>query len=597
MISNRRTIINKPEKTASQQPSIITESKSNTSLLCNLLITCPDCWYSLKMSGSADFLEVFRSLPSIIYLIVQSYIPKDYKHFINSCKSILRDIKEETIYYNLNQQCSFRYCQDVAFRSLLLSKIKRKQFQISLNFRQFKKFCTYHHVIPSSTVYAHAVGVNKLKFEGIDGLCSLESFSNIEELNLYSLSEVTSTEGLFNISKLCLNNFGALIDINNLVFLQECSLIKCPFLSDISALRNVKTLHLEDCPLVTDLTTIGYHQKCRIILCGNGGLMDISTLGNVTKSLELDNIKFTEFPFIHNIPEIKLSRCHWLTVLSNNDIFPYRKTWIISLESCPNVVTFAPLHDIAIVKIRSMNQALSEDSLTSLTTVKSLSLEATLLYSKLPLLPQLNKLEIRKETGFLNLNNFSHLTSLLVDNCANLQLTNLSCFGNIPYLSLSCVRIPDLIGLGKGNKCVTLTAIDAATRNKQALHTIPELQLINCNLWIIDDYFSFVRSLTIERNSKLKYTGVFAHLYQLTLSYCDVLTVIVKLENVHIVNILFCHNLVDLSGLGNNYAVKLYKCDSVESIEPLRNVKELRISHCKKILSVEGFSNVLRFVK
>jgi hypothetical protein len=65
---------------------------------------------------------------------IQEYlVSSDYQTFLNSSKR-LKDVKFETIYFDLNWRCSLNYRNDLNFRSEILSKVKSARMQIALSF-------------------------------------------------------------------------------------------------------------------------------------------------------------------------------------------------------------------------------------------------------------------------------------------------------------------------------------------------------------------------------------------------------------------------------------------------------------------------------
>ncbi len=564
-------------------------------------------------------IDQFRSLPPAIYLYIQSFIPNDYKHFTNTCKIILHEIKYETIYYNLNQFYSLKFCQNSEFRNNILSKVKHRRYQISINLRQFTAMCEFHRniaPIPSlinskeegkesqfQPIYLNASEINRLKLLGIKTIETLEIFNNIPELVFYSFPNVTSTTGLVNVEKLSIHSFHSLTTLTNMPYLQECKLYDCFALSDVTPLANVNILHLENCNQVINVNPLGNHFRLSIILCGGAKIPDISTLGRVKRSIELVGCDLiSDISVLRNIPDIKLRNFQRVLNAAGFDLGKEDRqssssssSNIISLTlENVNLIDYKPLRLIPIIKLLNITN-LNEEALSCFHSVQSLEISRSHFITIIPYLPYLQKLKL-KDCRPLNCN-FQHIQHVPNVSIESYQGSiDLRLFSNIRHLQLlSCPNLSHFDKLGN-HTSIALTDINFNTL--KSLEKVPEIKIINCSYLkdAVLQKLTGVAKLTLERSRTFSDTSDLGHLQYLHLSYCLVLKKLVGIENVKVVIIEYCEKLEDISGLGNNDVVRLYKCGSIKNVLPLINVKEVKISYCKGIINIECLKNLVKYV-
>jgi hypothetical protein len=559
-------------------------------------------------------LRVFRSLPSAVYLWIQSFIPRDYKHFINSCKTILQDIKFETVYYNLNQLYSFQYCSDSEFRERILSLVNSKRFQVSVNLAQFRKFCAFKCPNAASTsihaLYENARNVHKLKLEGILDLSDLECFSNIEELILDNFQNISSTIGLSNITKLTLRNFPSLMNISNLSFLQECSFSNCPGLSDISSLTNIRCLVLDSCPQVVDVCCLGAQYRLSIINCGDGGISSIHSLFRV-KYLTLQTFpEIMDVAFLlQGVYSLKLSAFGKLTTLHGTDL-PYQSTTFLSIENCYFLQSIHSLWNTTSLKLNNCN-GLSQ--LHSLPQLYSLEMTTCPKLEAFPFLPSL------KTVSFINCRQLSVAFLRKLGSLKKITSFSLVVDANAQYMK--DIQFPQLESLKLQSHSALMNDFDSCPALKKlsligiplqyskvsvmALQQLEELSIHNCRsfsragngLEVFSD-LTTIKSLTITSHPTFNATSLFPFVTAINLTDCPELTHLRGLKNVLRVTVMHCKKLVDISDLGNNEMVKFYKCDLIQDVSSLENVPSVYISYCKSIQNISILQrNLLRYVK
>ena len=74
----------------------------------------------------------------------------------------------------------------------------------------------------------------------------------------------------------------------------------------------------------------------------------------------------------------------------------------------------------------------------------------------------------------------------------------------------------------------------------------------------------------------------------LNLSYCNNITDVSTLCNVHTLNLSDCNNITDVSTLGNVHTLNLSFCDKITDVSTLGNVHTLNLSNCNKITDVSA---------
>ena len=592
----------------------------------------------MKIDSTFYDLKMFQSLPSAVYFLVQSFIPKDYKNFINSCKTIVNDIKYETVYYNLNQISSFNYCSDEYFRNRILSKIRSKRFQVSINLAQFRRFCAFGRTnasLADNSLYANVQHVHKLKIEGRNDLTDLSLFRNIEELLLINFPVITNTTGLSNISKLSLKGFPLLQDISNLSFLTACSLTGCPMISDISVLADMKYLHLEDCPKIGNISSLGNQIKLSIINCG-----PIASISNLSK------IKYLHLEGLSLIESISclFENCISLTIINLSTLqnieaqhIPNQKNQFLYVERCTNLLFISNLPQTSTLRCKELTSLTTLSDLPNLYTLEIMNCSRLMYFPDFPRIETLSFTSFTFQENHFRTNHsttrivFPNLRSLSIDRCNNFHflqgkhlfplLESLRCdssYNRGIHLSLENSLQLKKLKFISGN----IDQIDLNSFCK--LQNLEELSIINYQYGLIDNYslrrsqstdglhrfFSRItssssiphhlKSITIERLPYFNHTQYFSFVQSITLSYLDDLLSLEGLKEVPRVEISYCSKLEDLSGLGNNHFVRLVKCESIRNISPLRTVKEVYISYCKNIQDVDSLrvvGNLMKYLK
>jgi hypothetical protein len=81
-------------------------------------------------------------------------------------------------------------------------------------------------------------------------------------------------------------------------------------------------------------------------------------------------------------------------------------------------------------------------------------------------------------------------------------------------------------------------------------------------------------------------------LIDLNLSYCNGITDVSNLGNVHDLNLSYCHGITDVSNLGNVHDLNLTCCYGITDVSNLGNVHDLNLTLCREIADVSMLVNV-----
>jgi hypothetical protein len=141
------------------------------------------------------------TLPDSIFFLVKSYLKHyDYREFLVISNSLhFRDVRRKTIYLNLKEELSVKYCTHKRFRNKVLSLILNKRKQLALQF--------YERELPLSFL-DHFHDIHKLKITPLsDKFQNFSSFKNIHRLILSNSFGIEDCHGLENICELEVYSF------------------------------------------------------------------------------------------------------------------------------------------------------------------------------------------------------------------------------------------------------------------------------------------------------------------------------------------------------------------------------------------------------
>jgi hypothetical protein len=502
----------------------------------------------------------------IFYLFQYFLSNKDYKSFLNSSKQFTK-IKINTLQYRLNSKDAISFCDDQSFREIVLSRLKDKSRQLSVDISYFpKETGVFQNLNYLSGCKSVRLNIWEPPTSVFATLC------NIQNLHLYGMSQFTSFPYLKNVKKLTLVSFFELTDVSQLFDVSEITLIHCKALTDISGLSKAVSIHLQDCERLTDISSLGTHQKKISII--NCPVVEVNQLSKVSF------LSFTDCKAINNIEE--LGNVAHLELINCPNIFNINQLThnsFVAIDRCNQIISFDSLADIPSVSlknvwIKTLNpfQYIQELKLSNCNHVKDLS----------PLM-LVKRLTLEKCDGIFALTaNLKDLDYLEIFGCENLRGIALigndaekeqemkkkrhvvlsCCFGIVEFSSLRNIFRVDIICFSNPLDATQLTNIAHLT-----------LRLCGniCNLDALKD----------TRQT-------------LILSQCNLLNSIPNgFENIPTVKMIDCPLLTNLDGLQNNKFVYLENCPNVATVKKLKTVKMVQIVNCPQSTDWNQLKNVV----
>jgi hypothetical protein len=235
------------------------------------------------------------NLPTSIYYYIREFFlaglyftPEDllaWRNFLNCNKLHFKDIKRETVYYNLTFEKSHEYLGvstenpklskwNIPLDSLIfVNRIRELILQPSLQLG----IIISPNVISLPSKF-HTIRVYDSSFVNI--ACLDDKAFHVCLISSLSISNVSS---LRNIHSLNLSNNSKIKDVSCLQNVYELDLSWCVNISNVSSLGNCHTLLLRGCKKVKDVSALGDVSKLCLAYCTR--LKDISML---TKVEDLD---------------------------------------------------------------------------------------------------------------------------------------------------------------------------------------------------------------------------------------------------------------------------------------------------------------------
>ncbi len=84
----------------------------------------------------------------------------------------------------------------------------------------------------------------------------------------------------------------------------------------------------------------------------------------------------------------------------------------------------------------------------------------------------------------------------------------------------------------------------------------------------------------------------FIEIYSLDISWCQNITDVSMLGNLHTLNMWFCNKITDVSMLGNLHTLNMSACNNITDISMLGNLHTLDISYCFRFTDVSMLGNL-----
>jgi hypothetical protein len=519
-----------------------------------------------KPNESATRCWLLSISEDIFYLFQYFLSNKDYKSLLNCSKQFTK-LKINTLRYRLNSKDAISFCDDQSFREMILSRLKDKSQQLSVDISYFSKETdTFQNLNYLSGCKSVRLYISEPPSSAFASLC------NIQNLHLYGWSQFTSFPYLKNVKKITLVSFSELTDVSQLFDVSDITLIFCKALTDISGLSKAISIHLQDCERLTDISSLGTHQKKITII--NCPVVEVNQLRNVPF------LSFTDCKAINNIEEL------------GNVVH-------LELINCPNVFNVNKLTHNAFVAIDRCNQIISFDSLAD---IPSVSLKNVWIKT-------LNPFQYIQELKLSNCNHVKDLSPLMLVK----RLTLEKCDGifaltanlkALDYLGIfSCENLRGIALIGNDN--------EKEEEMKKKRHVV-----LSCCFGIVD--FSALRNtfrveiicfsnpldatqLTNIAHLTLRLCGNICNLdalkdtrQTLTLSQCNLFTSIPNgFENIPTVKMIDCPLLINLDGLQNNKFVYLENCPKLTTVKKLKTVKIVQIVNCPQINDWKQLNNVM----
>ncbi len=444
-------------------------------------------------------------LPDVIIKQFQSFLSYDDIHyFMNTSKRYFSCLKQETIYFSLNQEKSLEYVENEQFREKLLKKVKDGRKQISLTFdRRFPSeirdlIAHKIHFGTSSLYFPQAVSslslvpsrelkeipflpsLQDLSINFCENIVNVVTLSHLNRLELGSASELTDITPLQNIPHL---SFIACTNIRDFSVLnssrQRSIRISISEVSDVAFCRNVHRLTLSECNNLIDISPLHGIYDLSLIACKN--IEDISSLGNHHRLclLHCRSIK-KGFKCFEHIPNVKVNGCEIpdLSVFRYAKrlrvyLFPSMKDTLFELKDIPDLGVFTSsfhAHDKELFEIKNLkNTRLTFDN--DRININYDSFPSQLRRLKLENCFQIVKIINEEKTSI-----FRYLQTLHIRDCS---IEHVNGLGDIPTIILqSCSELYDISGLGR-NRCVEILYCPRLCYIC-SLTTVPLVTLIGC---------------------------------------------------------------------------------------------------------------------
>ncbi len=468
---------------------------------------------------------LLQYLPEDIFRVIQTFLLRDdYHYFLNSGK-ILGELKRKTIYFTLNLKSSERYCHDIPFQRLLISKVDNGWNQIAIYPYRLKQMIPLD--LPTRKIY---FSYNEFPLEywnnyksikchcrnnpveripvikNVEELCiSNSQFPVLIDLTLLSHLSVLSFSNfagsdltpLKNIPDLCLYSFQDVTNFSMFTNQKSLVIMSCCGLTDVTSFRFIRKLKLFECHNLIDVSPLNSVYDLSLIACL--GIKDISGLGN-HRRLFINHLAHSvnDFICLLHIPHVTLINCN----IKDVSVLQYAKS--VDLKMCYNIRDVSALRSVKKVKIFTNNllsgfqemnevpdlslrfdnqQKLNDDTISNFKnkrlSLSTLDLQITSLSVFSPLIEHLTLIGsatigslIEQWQGLL----LSHLSSLRLD---SMPLSSLEGLGGIPTVKLSyCQHLRDLQGLGR-NRCVKVVDCQSL-EDVSSLATVPIVTIKGC---------------------------------------------------------------------------------------------------------------------
>jgi hypothetical protein len=502
------------------------------------------------IANTRSGFALFTRLPSsLLYILKEFLILKDFRSLINSSRDCFQEIKFQTIFFDLSAAASQRFCLHEEFRNDVKLRIRDQRSQISIQLTQ-----------------------SSLE-KGI-----LPAIGGVHSMKIHFLSVLACPEEIH-----CLKN------------LHELHLLACPAVTDVSSLGSVHSLFIELCHELKDISSLG-RKNVFVSLSKCSQIRDISSLRTVSTVVLQGCERIVEVDSLRKVPELRISHCPAvlsLSALTHNQSLVVEDSFDLPESSYPSTtvlqrakVSSSLLSDLSIFPLIVSLELISLPRLTSLSSLT-------------PALPHLRSLILRdcQLISDLAVLSFAELSSLSIVSCHRIK--DVSCLGGMTGGTLrliDCPLLEDISGLGttKKNRLVEIRDCPRIV-SFLSLQKVPQVRLHNCPTLSNLEELREVSRLRLSSCQGVTDLSPLSAVSSLQLFSCHSFNSLNGLRRVSQISVFFCNGLTDVSSLGgkeeeeeqeekekgrrnNNRSLKLFGCQKIAEISSLKGVAGLTVS-------------------
>eukprot|EP01040_Poterioochromonas_malhamensis_P015514 gene15514-17380_t len=302
-----------------------------------------------------DALEIFSRLPIDIFLYLKTFMNhKIFIALISTSNKLFRKIRQQTIYYHLPPELSYRFCLFDETQELFVGKVVDPRRQIELNLSETSLFRSDHTGEPEVFLKVHRVNLKnycgalsslrflyELEFQGkVPDLSAFPSECSLLTMRLKLVEGITALNHSFSFLRRCeIIQCHRLEDVTGLQGVPEVLIANCSLITRIKGLRNHSLLEIRDCAKLATLPPLGTTKTVKISHCYE--LKDVSILYGIeevyltflSKLIDLSGLGHHRFFYLYYC-----SNLEDVTILSScNTVIITRCRKIKSFECLANV--------------------------------------------------------------------------------------------------------------------------------------------------------------------------------------------------------------------------------------------------------------------
>lgn len=472
---------------------------------------------AIDSSGQSLSSSFFELLPFDLYSRLQSFLYHlDYRRFLSSNKSLFREIKRRTVYYNLSLSGSIRFVQSEDFRRSVLSMIESKSSQVSIH------LTLDYYDIKSRYFYCHIAGVHSANIHSFQFHALLPFLSHISILYLENGEDVVEFPFLAALKRVTLKKFRRLREIRRLSHLEEVQLVSCPLIRDVEPLAQVSTVLLEDCSAIESVAVLGAQQRLTLIRCGE--IKSVASLGAVRY--------------------LSLQQCLQITEL---DFTPSSQMYSLQLTNLPSISSLPETLQLRELTIQNCTQILDYDALPA--QLLRIHLTNSLVSCLSAVFSACQSVKLVGCPYLEDVSPLAEVSRVHLEKCW--KLSSVEMLGRVITLALlDCPMVTSLAGLGSGNHRITLGQCPNIL-DFQPLQAIPDIHLLDLPQPIDVSCFSLARLLTLQNCPNLLFLSRLQQfcpcLHTLRLIHCRTVSDLHDLWKIPVIVVQNCPNLTDFN--------------------------------------------------